>query len=65
MTQASLASDGDSCGWSRFGRSSGVGSANFATSVEHPGRGVEWAVLSSQERSGLGTALGAMSPDGI
>lgn len=54
LTQASLASDGDNCGWSRFGRRSGVGisPANFKTSVEHPGGDVEWAALSSQERSG-------------
>lgn len=67
MTQASLASSEDGCGWSRFGKRSGVGisSANFAMSVEHPGRDVEWAALSSQKGSGLDAAWGAINPDGI
>jgi len=67
MIQASLASNEDGCGWSRFGKRSGVGvsSANFSTSVEHPSRDVEWAALSSQKGSGLDAAWGAMNPDGI
>lgn len=67
MTQASLASDENGRGWSRFGRRSrvGISSANFETSVEHPSRDVEWAALSSQKGSGLDAAWGAMNPDGI
>lgn len=38
----------------------GVSPVNFEASVEHPRRDVEWAVLSSQQRSGLETALGAI-----
>lgn len=62
MTQASLASHGDDCGWRSLGEDQGFGVSpvNFEASGEHPSRDVEWAVLSSQQRSGLETGLGAI-----
>lgn len=38
----------------------GVSPVNFEASGEHPSRDVEWAVLSSQQRSRLETVLGAI-----
>lgn len=38
----------------------GVSPVNFEASAEHPSRDVEWAALSSQQRSVQETVLGAI-----